>query len=340
MKAVVLVEGARHELQELPVPAPAAGELRIRVEAAGICGTDLSVMHGTVPFGAARPLVLGHEFAGTVDAVGEGSTRFRVGDRVAADPNPHCGRCEWCLRGAYNLCEEWAAYGFTLPGALAEYLCVAEDLVVELPEGLSAAAGALIEPLSCAIHAFTYSDVARDSRMVIFGGGMMGLTCLALALELGHEVTVVELHEERRRKAVEMGATTVVASAAELTHQFDYVLEATGVAVVVEEAFKWVRTRGTYVQLGLPPAGTELTISPLDINQRELRIVGSFSLADAYPAAADMIGSVAPTLERLVTHRFRLDQFDEAVAAMASPGALKVHLEPHLPLSNNQGVAT
>lgn len=329
MRAVVLVEGERHELQEVPTPEPAPGELRIRVEAAGICGTDLSIMHGHFPPGRGRPLILGHEFAGTVDAVGDGVDGFAPGDRVAADPNVYCGECEWCRRGAYNLCEQWAAVGITLPGALAEYLCLPARLAVRLPETLSMTAGALIEPLSCAIHAFQYADVARDASTVVFGGGMMGLTCLALANQLGHQVTVVEIHEARRRKALDMGAARVVESAAELHQPFDYVMEATGVPAVVQEAFRWIRTRGTYLQLGLPPADTEITIRPLDINNRELRIIGSFSLADAYPASAEMIESVAPALEQLVTHRFGLDQFDEALAAMARPDALKVHLEPH-----------
>jgi 2-desacetyl-2-hydroxyethyl bacteriochlorophyllide A dehydrogenase len=337
VKAVVLVDGARHELQDVPTPQPGRDEIRIRVEASGVCGTDLSIMHGHFPPGRGRPLVLGHEFAGTVDALGDGVSGFAVGDRVAADPNLYCGDCEWCSKGAYNLCEQWAALGITRPGALAEYVVVPARLAVRVPGSLSASAGALIEPLSCAIHAFQYADVKRDATTVIFGGGMMGLTCLALANQLGHQVTVVEIHEARRRLALEMGAATVVESAAELTGRFDYVMEATGVPAVVQEAFKWVRTRGTYLQLSLPPDDTELTIRPLDINQRELRIVGSFSLADAYPDAADMIESVAPALERLVTHRFRLDQFDEALAAMARPDALKIHLEPHLPLSRTEG---
>lgn len=341
MKAVVIVDGDTHELQDVPVPEPVAGEIRIRVEASGICGTDLSIMHGLFPSGAGRPLIMGHEFAGVVDAVGEGVTDFARGDRVAADPNLHCGRCEWCQRNAYNLCVEWEALGITLPGALAEYVCLAARYAVRLPDSVSTSAGALIEPLSCAVHAFNLSNVRRDATMVIYGGGMMGLTSLALARRLGHEVHVVEIHEERRRIAIEMGATEAVETGDQLTRQeFDYVLEATGVPSAVEDAFTKLRTRGTFMQLGVTPADFEMKIRPHDIFQRELRIIGSFSVADSYPDASELILSLAPSLEKLVTHRFRLEQFGEALAAMSSPGALKVHIEPQMSPSfhaTNQG---
>lgn len=338
MKAVVIVDGENHEIQDVPLPEPAAGEIRVRVEASGVCGTDLHILHGLYPPGSGRPLIMGHEFAGVVDAVGEAVTDFAKGDRVAADPNVHCGQCEWCRRGAYNLCDEWAALGITRQGALAEYVCVSAEGAVRLPDSVSTTAGALIEPLSCAVHAFNLSDVRPDATMVIFGGGMMGLTCLALARQLGHRVSVVEIHEARRRIALEMGAAEATETGDQLTRQeFDYVVEATGVPDVVEEAFTKLRTRGTFMQVGMTPADFELKIHPHDIFQRELRIVGSFSVADAYPASGRLIESLAPSLEKLVTHRFRLDQFDDALAAMSSPDALKVHVEPHLPLAATQG---
>lgn len=337
MKAVVLTEGARHELLEVPTPDPGPDEIRLRVEASGICGTDLHIMHGQFASGTGRPLIMGHEFAGTVDAVGEDVADFAPGDRVAADPNTYCQQCEWCERGAYNLCLSWGASGITVNGALAEYVCVPARFAVRLPDSVSAVAGALIEPLSCAIHAFDLSDVRDDAATVIFGGGMIGLTCLALARQLGHRVSVVELHEERRQLALELGADEVVASGDELSAaEFDYVIEATGVPVVIEAALTKLGTRGTLMQLGVAPPDFELKIRPQDVFQRELRIIGSFSVANAYAEAAEMMVALAPVLERLVTHRFGLDRFDDALAAMSRPDALKVHLEPHL----NEGATT
>lgn len=329
MKAIVLTTGDKHELLEVPLPEPREDEIRVRVEASGICGTDLHIMHGQFPTGRGRPLTLGHEFAGTVDAVGTQVTDFAPGDRVAADPNVYCRRCHWCARGAYNLCLEWQALGITRDGALAEYVCVPSRNAVRLPGSVSATAGALIEPLSCAIHAFNLSRVRRDATMVIYGGGMMGLTCLVLARQFGHEVSVVEIHEERRRFAAELGAHDVVSSGDQLARgEFDYVLEATGVPAVIEESLTKLGTRGTLMQVGVAPPDFELKINPFDVFQRELRIAGSFSVADAYPEAAEMMNELAPWLERFVTHRYGVDQFDEALAAIARPDALKVHLEP------------
>lgn len=325
MKAVQLGTDGTLALNDVPVPAPAADEIRIRIAAAGICGTDLSVVHGTFDAPGPRPLTPGHEFAGTIDAVGANVIGFRPGDRVAADPNRYCGTCDWCLRGAYNLCRRWAATGLTLPGALAEYVCVPARFAITLPESVSFAAGAMIEPLSCAVHAFDRGGLRAPASMLIYGSGTMGLCCLVLAADMGLTVDVVERHEPRRQRALQFGARTAVVTGDDLPDVgYDYVVEATGAPAAAADALERIATRGTLLQVGATPINHRTGIRPYDVFRRELNVVGSFSVADAYAPAAGRMTTLCRTMERFVTHRFRLDEFAEALDTMGRPDALKV----------------
>lgn len=334
MRALVLTQGDHYELQDVPVPTPAGNEIRVRVEASGVCGTDLHIMQGLFPAGRGRPLIMGHEFAGVVDAVGSEVVDFAPGDRVSADPNFYCGSCSWCVQGAYNLCGDWEALGITRHGALAEYVCVPAALAVHLPDEVSLTAAALIEPLSCAMHAFDRAGVGGDARTLVIGGGMLGLTSLVLARGMGHEVSVVEPHEFRREMARELGASATVAPAETAAQgEFDYVIEATGVPAAIDTAMSRLATRGTLLQLGVAPPDHRMELNSYDVYKRELRIVGSFSVANQFEPAAGAMETLAPELERLVTHRFALEDFADALTAMASPQAVKIHLNPAAPVA-------
>lgn len=328
MRAVQLGADGALALNDVPIPEPAPGEIRVKVAAAGICGTDLSVLHGTFDAAGPRPLTLGHEFAGTVDAIGVGVTGWQVGDRVAADPNRYCGSCDWCRRGAYNLCRNWAASGLTLPGALADFVCVPAGFAVPLPESVAAAAGAMIEPLSCAVHAMGRGAFRTPGTVVIYGAGTMGLACLVLAIDAGLTVDVVERHRPRRERALQFGARTAVPDGADLPQAcYDGVIEATGAPAAIADALGRVATQGTLLQVGAAPIDHAAAVKPYDLFRREITIVGSFSVADAYPEAAQRMTALAGTMERFVTHRFPLESFADAFAAMADPAALKVQFE-------------
>lgn len=331
MRAVLLVNpGGELEVVDVPRPTPGAGEVLLRVEAAGLCGTDLHIIDGKYPQ-ASFPSVLGHEFAGTVVEVGPGVDGFAVGDRVAADPNQYCGKCEWCLQEAYNLCVDFHAIGIDLPGALAEFVVVPVAFAELLPPNVAAQAGALIEPLSCAIHGFDLSDVRSGKTMLIYGGGTIGLLTLALAKQQDMTVSVVEPHASRRAKALQMGALEAVAPGETLSRdKFDYVVDAAGVPAAIAEGLTRLRPRGTFMQMGAAPDDVTIPLSPYQVFANELRIIGSFSVANCYPRAARMMAQMADALSPLVTHRFGLDQINEALAAMASPDALKVQIDPRM----------
>ncbi|NYI70523.1 2-desacetyl-2-hydroxyethyl bacteriochlorophyllide A dehydrogenase [Naumannella cuiyingiana] len=316
-------------LAEVPAPEPGPDELLIKVEASGVCGTDLRIATGDYGH-LSFPLVPGHEFAGTVAGWGEGVEGYAVGDPVAADPNIWCGRCEWCRRGAPNLCAHWEALGITRDGALAEYVTVPARLAVPLAAGLDPATGALIEPLSCVLHGFDRGGVEGGRSMIIYGGGAIGLLAVAVAADLGAEAYLIEPHARRRERGLELGARGAAGSVTELAGpaQFDLVLDASGAPAAVADGLSRLRKRGTFLQMGVLPTGAEQAYSPYHLYEKEWRIIGSNSVADQYPAAAAAMGTLAPRLRGLITHEFDLADFDAALAAMASADAIKVQLRP------------
>lgn len=328
MRAIELQGPSRPRLVELPDPQAGPGDIVVDVQASGICGTDLRIMQGDYGH-ISFPLVIGHEFAGRVSAVGDEVDDLRPGDRVAADPNIYCGHCEWCRRRAFNLCDNWQALGVTRTGALAERVVVPARLAVRLPDSVDAETGALIEPLSCVLHAMDRAQVEADRSILIYGAGTIGLFAVVVAVARGLQVSVVEPHEQRRMRAVALGATAA-GDVAGLggSVAFDYVLDASGVPAAIGDGLARLRKRGTFIQMGVAPGSARVPYSPYQLYEKEWRIIGSNSLADRYVEAADLMPTVAEQLRTLITHRYPLAAFDEAVAVMASPDAVKVHLHP------------
>src|SRR4051812_44250008 len=184
MTAVVLDGRGGVELVEKPVPQPMDGEILIAPHATGVCGTDLHLIDGT--FSLARyPVTPGHEFAGVVAGVGAGVTGFHEGDLVCADPNVTCGTCRWCRVGALNHCPELDPLGLTRDGACAEYVSVPQVNVFALPSGVTPEVGALIEPLSCVLHAARRTPGWSGARVAVFGAGPIGLPAIAAAPHRG-----------------------------------------------------------------------------------------------------------------------------------------------------------
>lgn len=331
MRAVEIQSPGVTKLVEKPDPVPGPGEVVLAIGACGICGTDLRVLEGD--YGHVEyPLVPGHEFAGHVVAVGAGVTKLREGDLAAADPNLSCYHCEWCDRGAVNLCANWVALGVTTDGAMAEMVVVPERFAVKLPDGMDVGVGALIEPLSCVLHAVERADLVGDRRLLIYGGGAIGLMFLAVAKLKGLHVSVIEPHALRREVAVSLGADAVAGSSAELDlgDGLDYVLDASGAPAAITDGITHLRKRGTYLQMGVAPSAARISISPYELYANEWRFIGSNSLERCYPEAAELMPELADKLATLITHRVPLAEFDQAVALMTSPDALKVHVIPTL----------
>lgn len=330
MRAVVVDGRNGIEVLERPVPVPGPRDVVIAPQASGVCGTDLHLLDGS--FGYARyPVTPGHEFAGVVVEVGREVTRFREGDRVCVDPNVACGVCRWCRAGAPNHCPELDPIGLTRDGSCAELVLVPESVVYALPDGVDWGVGALVEPLSCVIHAAGRTPGWEGSRVAVLGAGPIGLLAVVVARHLGAEAVVAfEPQQFRRELALSLGAQEAHpdASLVEDPDGFDIAVEATGRLPVIHRAVEMLRPRGRLLQMGVADPEAVLGLSPYEVFAKELMVIGSFSLADAYPQAVEMVPDLAAALAPLVTDRVPLSRYAEVVERMTSPTTIKVQVVP------------
>jgi 2-desacetyl-2-hydroxyethyl bacteriochlorophyllide A dehydrogenase len=332
MRAAIWERPGDLVIGERPDPAPGDGEVVVRVGACGLCGTDLHIADGEFP-PAPYPLVPGHEFAGEVVAVGDGVRELREGARVAVDPSLFCGECEFCRVQRGNLCANWGAIGDTVDGAFAEYVRVPAANAYELPEGLSFREAALVEPLSCAVHGINRLEPGLGDSYLITGAGTMGLILLALAQKAGaSSVTMVDLQPGKLERSRALGASAVATSIddalADSSGGFDNVIDATGVAPVIEQGFGAVRRGGKLMVFGVAHADARVNLSPFRIYNDEVTVVGSMAVLFTFqPAMALLSGAL--DANALLTHAFPLDEFGEALATVRRGEGVKVQVLPN-----------
>lgn len=209
MKAAQYRGSKSFEVVEMPTVPPRSGEVQIRVSCVGLCGTDLHVFHGDMDQRVTMPAIIGHEMSGRVDSVGEGVEGFTVGQPVTVMPTRYCGECPACRRGHKNVCHRMEFMGIDTPGALQELWSVPADLVVPLPEGIDLREAALIEPVTVAVHDVRRSGLSQGDRVVVVGGGPIGLLISLVAKDRGAEVVLVELDEARREVASRLGIQAI-----------------------------------------------------------------------------------------------------------------------------------
>ncbi len=313
---------------EVADPQPGDGEVLVRVLAAGICGTDRHLFKGEFP--CAPPVTLGHEFCGEVVAVGNGVT-LPVGTRIACDPNIACGTCDQCLRGRVNLCARNVAIGIHRNGGFADHATLPAHRA--LPVGdLSPETAAFAEPLACTLHGLDLGAPVPGERVVVLGGGVIGLLALQLARAAGAEVVLVTRQAEKRRLAESIGATATAATLekamALLPGGADLVLECAGVAETVEMAPRLTRSGGRIVVLGVLPKGERVRIEPFDLLFREIRLLHSFLNPFTQSRAIRMLQSGQVQVGPLISRRIGLSEAPAAIAKAALPGEVKVLVLP------------
>ncbi|MET0748341.1 MAG: alcohol dehydrogenase catalytic domain-containing protein, partial [Rhizobium sp.] len=179
MHAIRLGAVGQLTVSEIAKPAPGPGELLVRIEACGICGTDRHILHGEFP--SAPPLTLGHEFSGIVETIGSDAEGFQPGMRVTCDPNMSCGLCSQCRRGRVNLCERLQAIGIHRDGGFADYAILPASQAFALPLSLDPLHGAFCEPLACCLHGVDMAEIKTGASVVVLGGGVIGLLVVQLA---------------------------------------------------------------------------------------------------------------------------------------------------------------
>lgn len=335
MKSVRLeAVGALH-LREGALPKPGPGELLVRVEASGICGTDRHLFLGEFP--SRPPVTLGHEFCGIVEDIGSEVEGVRNGMRITGDPNIVCGRCAHCQAGRINLCRNLRAIGIHRDGGLAEYVLVPQKQAYELPLSLKPTHGAFCEPLACCLHGVDLAAIRPGSTVVVLGGGVIGLLVVQLARLAGAARVVLSTRQEaKRRLAEEIGATdSVDPSAGDFIERVtgpggllpggaDVVIECAGVAETVQQSFRLARPGGSVIILGVMPQGVSVQVEPFDILFRELKVFGSFINPFTHKRAADLVSSGAIQLDKLISKEVGLDEVPGIIAKPAGPGEVKV----------------
>jgi NADPH2:quinone reductase len=341
MRAVIIDAPGNIRVGSMPDPTPHPDELVIRVEACGICGTDLHLIDGDSPL-ARYPLVPGHEFAGEVVALGSNIARHngseasvKVGSRVAVEPNIYCGHCESCRTGHENLCLNYAAIGVTTNGALAEYVTVPASKVYLLPDTISLREAALIEPISCAVHGMHSLNPKSGDTVLIVGAGTMGMLLLQLILRGGaSRVAVVDLNVQRLARAEQLGAThtytTIRQALTDEPRGFNCVIDATGVPAVIEQAFLAVKRGGKFMIFGVAPSDASVALSPFRIYNEEITIVGSMAVLFSFQAALDLVSGGVIDTQAMLTSMLPLEDFSQALSLVRNGEGVKTLILPNI----------
>lgn len=320
------------ELREVPVPVAGPGEVLLRITSVGVCGSDVHYFrHGGIgPHIVREPLILGHEPAGVVEAVGDGVSPDLVGRRVSIEPGIPDGTCKQCRTGHYNLCPNMVFFA-TPPvhGVFAEYATHPAAFVYELPDDVSDDEGAMIEPLSVGIWANRLAGTAFGSRVLIAGAGPVGILAAQVARVAGAtEIVMSDLAEGRRRTALGFGATSAVdpreTGLAGLGA--DVFIDCSGAETAILGGLAALRPGGTAVLVGV---GSEQIRVPMSLVQdHELTIKGNFRYANTWLTGIDLVARGLVQLDGLVTGHYDLEHVAEALSVLPDSGAIKTMVRP------------
>ena len=339
MRAVIIDAPGIIRVDNVPDPTPRPDEVLVRVGACGICGTDLHIIDGDSPL-ARYPITPGHEFAGEVVAVGSdvaqryGKENITVGSRIAVEPNLYCGYCDSCRTGHENLCLNYAALGVTTNGAVAQYVTVPIAKAYALPDNISLREAALIEPVSCAVHGMHSLNPRSGDTFLIVGAGTMGLLLLQLAVRGGaSRVAMVDVNAQRLALAEQLGATRTYSDIKQALKDeplgFNCVIDATGVAPVIENAFMAVKRGGKLLIFGVASNEARISLSPFRIYNDEITIIGSMAVLFSFQAALDLISSGVINTEAMLTKALPLQDFLEALDMVRYGKGVKTQILPN-----------
>lgn len=329
MQAIRLFGRQDLRLVEMPPPEPGPGQIVLRVEAAGLCGTDRHLYKGEFP--CQPPVTLGHEFSGIITARGAGVT-LPLGARVTCDPNCPCGQCPECRRGHVNLCRANRAIGIHEDGGFAEQALLPADRAHLLPSDLDPRFGAFCEPLACTLHGLDRGAPRPGERVIVLGGGVIGLLALQLARAAGAETLLITRQAAKRDLGLDLGARATAATPAEALALWpegaDLVIEAAGVVDTVEAAPHLAARGGRIVLLGVLPQGQKVQIQPFDLLFREISLLPAFINPFTQARAAAMIATGQIELARLISRTLPLSEVPEALAQPPRAGEVKALILP------------
>jgi len=328
MKAIVISKpGARAELREVEAPTAGGGEIVVSMMGCGICGTDHHIVEEGLPT-AKYPIIPGHEPWGRVFSLGTGVSNVKVGDVVAIDPSLHCGMCDQCRQAKGNLCKNWGAIGGSNPGAWAEYFVAPAKNAYSL-EGFPLDIASLIEPVACAVRGLNRLNPQQGKSVLVVGGGTMGLL-LAILLDINgcQPITVVEANSKRREISRKLTGLNIISPDEARSSRADYVIDATGIPAVIEDAITRVSAGGTFMVFGVASEHAKVSFSPYAIYKDEIQITSSMAILHSFGPAIDLMKVHGDRFRPLLTHTFKLNEFEKALKVLSSGEAIKVALEP------------
>lgn len=326
-------------LKELEMPAiKRPTEVRIKVLAAGICGSDLHILH-VPPAQYAKPgTVMGHEFYGVVDEVGDEVTQYKKGDTVVVDNILKCHVCEYCKNGMDNLCPDAEIYGQTLPGGFAQYAVIEEAQLYHMPDGVKPELAAQTEPLSCVMNGMKKINPMPSQRVLLYGAGPIGLTFIRVLKLFGvKELAVCEMAEVRQKWALNCGADVIIDPSGENIKEkvlarwgglFDIVIDAVGVGSIFGEAVDLMKAGGKLLIFG-QNASAVSSVPPAVITRNELTVMGTYCAHNTFQDAIDLLQDERLGLEKIVSHKLELKDILTGMELLRGQEACRVIIYPN-----------
>jgi len=320
MKQAAMTEPGRIEIRQVDPPVPGPGQVAVRVRRIGVCGSDVHVWHGTHPF-TGYPVVQGHEYAGEIDAIGEGVVGLRVGMMVTGMPQQTCGRCRPCRRGDYNICDNLAVEGFQAPGCAQELFVLDAKRIVPLPQGLTFEQGALVEPAAVAVHAVSWAREVVGGDVVVLGAGPIGNLVAQAARACGANVLITDLSDHRLAIAAACGIDATSNAEQETLAQasqrvfgdegIQVGMECAGAEAAIGAAVEAVDKGGTIVIVGV--FGERPRVDLGLVQDRELILRGTLMYRrEDYERAVELIAAGAIVTDPLIGEHYRLEDYARA----------------------------
>ena len=332
------------EIRDMPEPKPSKNQVKINVKYAGICGSDLHIYHNDIDIPINPPVIIGHEFSGVIESMGENVQGWTIGERVVSETAySYCGTCYNCIEGYYNLCDSRKTLGYWYNGVFAPHTIVPFERIHKLPECLSFEEGALLEPLACVVHAVEeHAQIKAGDIALVTGPGPIGLMTMQVARANGAEVIVTgkEADAQRLKTAESLGAMkTVNIDHEDLQSVLEDLTEGKGVDLAFECSgkeggvsicIKALRKRAQFIQIGV--LGTLLERMDFErISFREIRTTGSFGSRKAnWIKAIQLAEKGKVKLKPLIGEQFRLDDWEKAFAMYERKDSMKILFDPNL----------
>jgi D-arabinitol dehydrogenase (NADP+) len=338
MKAIVYDAPRQFQYKEVPEPEIQSDDVLVRIDACGLCGTDLHIHEGE--FAPNFPLIPGHEFTGEIVALGGSVKGLKQKQRVVGNSNESCGKCFYCMRGDFLLCLSLRAYGVTQDGGFAQYLRIKADRIFPIGH-LTSREAVMVEPSACAVHGMEVLAMKPGSDVLLFGAGPTGqVLAQLLKLNGAGRLVVAAPPGPKLELAGRLAADEIVpidrknpdkhrARLRELNPTgFDYIVEATGSAFVCEDALQFVRRGGTLLVYGVYPESETVRFNPFDLFRREITIKGSFAQIDAFPRALAYLESGKIKVNEIVTDEFALEDWPKVLEHAWARKGIKIAVIP------------